>query len=58
VRFVISMGEVESGDIHAGVKHFDETVYIPAGGSKGANNFGFACLDIGGGKDAVKLNSV
>jgi len=52
------MGEVESGDIHAGVKHFDETVYIPAGGSKGANNFGFACLDIGGGKDAVKLNSV
>jgi hypothetical protein len=56
--FVISMREVESGDIHTGIKHFDETVDIPTGGSKGADDLGFALLNISGFEDAVKLNFV
>jgi hypothetical protein len=56
--FVVSVGEVKSGDVHTGVEHLDEAVNIPAGRAEGADDFSLALLDISGIENGVKLDSV
>ena len=37
---VVTVGKVETSNVHASVKHFDEHFDIPACWAKGANDFG------------------
>ena len=43
---MVTVGEVKAGDVHASIQHFDEILYIPAGGTKGANDFGLSRVGI------------
>ena len=52
------MGEVETSDVHASVKHLDEHVDVPAGGSEGADNLGLAEAEVNLLEDVLELNSV
>jgi len=42
------VGEVEPGDVHAGIEHLDEHLSVPAGGSKSANDLGLPLVEIDG----------
>ena len=53
---VVSVGEVETGDVHAGVKHLHEHVHVPAGGSEGADNLRLALVHIDLLKDVLETN--
>ena len=39
---MVSVGEVETGDIHACIEHLDQHVNIPAGGSESTNDLSLA----------------
>ena len=39
---VITVGEVETGDIHACIEHLNQHVNIPAGGSESTNDLSLA----------------
>ena len=43
---MVTVGEVKTGDIHARIQHFDEIFNIPAGGTKGANDFGLSSVGV------------
>ena len=57
VRDVISVGEIETSDIHAGVEHLHEHLDIPAGGSEGANDLGLALVEINSLKDVLESDA-
>ena len=42
------MGEVQASDVHTSIEHLDEHIDIPASGSEGANDLGFASSHIDG----------
>lgn len=54
VSLVISVGEVESSDGHAGIDELFEGGDIPTGRAESADDLGVAVLDLGGGRDGVK----
>ena len=54
---VISVGEIETSDIHAGVEHLHEHLDIPAGGSEGANDLGLALVEINSLKDVLESDA-
>ena len=43
---VITVGEVETGDVHASIEHFDEHVGVPACGSESADDLCLAVAEI------------
>lgn len=53
---VVTMGEVEAGDVHTGIDHLDELLNFVAGGSKSADDFGAAEVGVNGFKDVVELD--
>jgi len=57
VGLVVTVGEVEAGNVHTGVNHFDEHVNVPARGSKGADNFGAALGNINALEDVGELDA-
>ena len=54
VSLVISVGEVEASDGHAGIDELFQGGDIPAGRTESADNLGMAVLDLGGGRDGVE----
>ena len=54
---VISVGEVETGHIHASVQHFDEIFDIPTRWAKGANDFGLPCVGVDALEDVIELDA-
>jgi hypothetical protein len=55
---VVSVGEVEAADVHAGIEHLNEHVDIPAGGTEGANNLDLAEVGVNGLEDVAELDSL
>ena len=43
---VITVGEVETSDVHASVEHLHEHISIPAGRSEGADDLGLALAKV------------
>ena len=43
---MVSVGEVKSGDVHAGVEHLDEHVGVPAGGTERAHDLGLSLAKV------------
>lgn len=56
VGFVITVGEVETSDVHAGVDHLYEGLNRVASGSKGADDLGAAEVGINRFEDVVELD--
>jgi hypothetical protein len=56
VRLVVAVGEVETGDIHAGVDHLNEHLGGVAGGAERADDLGAAEAGIDGFEDVVELD--
>ena len=54
---VVSVGEVQTRHVHAGIEHFDEHFNIPAGGAEGADNFGLSGVGVDCFEDVVKFDS-
>ena len=51
---VVAVREVEPGHVHAGVKHLDEHIGLPAGWAEGANDFGLAKVEVDRLEDVVE----
>ena len=51
---VITVREVETGDVHASIKHLDEHVNVPAGWAQCADYLGFALVEIDLLKDVLE----
>jgi len=51
------MGEVETGNVHTSIQHFDEVLDIPTSRAKGANDFGLPCVGVDTLEDVLELNS-
>jgi len=58
VGLVVSVGEVEAADVHAGVEHLDEHVDVPAGGTEGADDLDLAEVGVDGLEDVAELDSL
>ena len=54
---VVSVGEVQTRHVHAGVQHLDEHLHVPAGRAKGADNFGLSGVGVDRFEDVVKFDS-
>ena len=54
---MVSVGKVQSGNVHAGIEHFDEIFDIPAGRAKGADNFGLPGVGIDTLEDVLELDA-
>jgi hypothetical protein len=54
---VVSVGEVETADVHAGIDHLDKHVHVPAGGTQGAHDLDLTALGVYRLKDVAKLDS-
>ena len=54
---VVSVGEVQTRHVHAGIEHLDEHFHIPAGWTEGADNFGLSGVGIDCFEDVVKFDS-
>lgn len=54
---MVTVGEVEAGNVHAGINHLDEHVDFPAGWAKSANDFGSALGNIDGFEDVGEFDS-
>ena len=54
---MVTVREVETSNVHASVKHFNEHVNVPAGGAKGADNLGLALGEIDALKDVLELDA-
>lgn len=54
---VVSVGEVETGHVHASVQHFNEIFDIPTRWAKGANDFGLPCVGVDALEDVLELNA-
>ena len=57
VGLVVTMGEVEAGNVHASVNHLDEHVNVPAGWAQGADDLGAALGDIDALEDVGELDA-
>ena len=54
---MISVGEVETSDVHSCVKHLDKHINIPTGWSKGAHDLSFASGKIDLLEDVLELDA-
>ena len=54
---MVSVREVETRHVHAGVEHFDEHFDIPACWTKGANDFGLPRVWIDALKDVLEFDT-
>jgi len=54
---VITVREVEAGNVHASVEHLHEHLGVPASGSQGADDFGLALVEIDRLKDVLEANA-
>ena len=53
---MVTMGEVETGNVHAGVEHLYEHVNVPACGSERADNLCLAPVEINSLKDVLEAD--
>eukprot|EP00353_Schmidingerella_taraikaensis_P009232 CAMPEP_0185570060 /NCGR_PEP_ID=MMETSP0434-20130131/2503_1 /TAXON_ID=626734 ORGANISM="Favella taraikaensis, Strain Fe Narragansett Bay" /NCGR_SAMPLE_ID=MMETSP0434 /ASSEMBLY_ACC=CAM_ASM_000379 /LENGTH=108 /DNA_ID=CAMNT_0028185071 /DNA_START=13 /DNA_END=339 /DNA_ORIENTATION=- len=51
------MREVETGDVHAGVEHFDKHIGVPAGRAEGTDDLGLALTEIDLLEDVLEANA-
>ena len=54
---VITVREVETGDVHASVEHLDEHLSVPAGGSERADDLGLALAELDVLEDVLELDA-
>jgi len=54
VSLVISVGEVEPSDRHAGIDELFQGGDIPTGRAESTNDLGMTVLDLGGGRNGVE----
>ena len=54
---MVTVREIETGNVHASVQHFDEIFDIPAGWAKGADNFGLSCVGVDALEDVLELDA-
>lgn len=54
---MVTVGKVETSNVHASVKHFDEHFDIPACWAKGANDFGLPCVGIDALEDVCEFHA-
>ena len=54
---MVSVGEVQTRYVHAGIEHLDEHFHIPAGWTEGADNFGLSGVGVDCFEDVVKFDS-
>ena len=54
---VVTVREVETGNVHASVQHFDEHFHLPAGWTKGADNFGLPRVGVDAFEDVLELDA-
>ena len=54
---MVTVREVETGNVHASVQHFDEHFHLPAGWTKGADNFGLPGVGIDALEDVLELDA-
>ena len=54
---MVTVREVETGDVHARVEHLDQHLGVPAGWAQGANNFGLALVEINRLKDVLEADT-
>ena len=52
---MVSVREIETRYVHASVEHFDEHFDIPAGWTKGANDFGLSRVGINAFEDVLEF---
>lgn len=45
---MISVGEVQTSNVHTGIKHLDEHLGVPASGSESADNLGLTGFHVHG----------
>ena len=55
---VVSMGEIETGNIHASIDHPDEHVLLPTGRAQSANDLSLAMGQIDLLEDILELDAV
>ena len=54
---VITVGEVETGDVHASVEHLHEHISVPAGRAERADDLGLALAKVDLLEDVLEANS-
>lgn len=54
---MVTVREVETGDVHARVEHLDQHLGVPAGWAQCANNFGLALVEINRLKDVLEADT-
>ena len=54
--FVVTVREVETGDVHAGVEHADEHVGVPAGRADSADDLALAQIKVDRFEDVLETN--
>lgn len=54
---VITVGEVETSDVHASVEHLHEHISVPAGRSEGADDLGLALAKVDLLEDVLEADS-
>mgnify|MGYP006259916137 CR=1 FL=1 len=54
---MITVREVETGDVHASVEHLDEHLSVPAGGSERADDLGLALAELDVLEDVLELDA-
>ena len=55
---VVSVGEVQTRYVHAGIEHLDEHFNIPAGWTEGADNFGLSGVGVDCFEDVLEFDSL
>ena len=53
---MVTVGEVQASNVHAGVKHLDEHVNVPAGGAKSADDLSLALVKVDLLEDVLEAN--
>ena len=54
---MVTVREVETGNVHASVQHFNEIFDIPAGWAKGADNFGLPRVGVDALEDVLEFDA-
>ena len=54
---VITVGEVETSDVHASVEHLHEHISVPAGRAERADDLGLAVLELDLLKDVLEADA-
>jgi hypothetical protein len=54
---MVSVREIETSYVHASIEHFDEHFDIPAGWTKGANDFGLSRVGVDAFEDVLEFDA-